>query len=72
MAPCGPIGSPVGPFFVRMRLNLPNVIVTPHAGSATYEANYRMGMAVADNVIAFMDGCVPPNVVTSLGQFYSR
>ena len=55
-----------------MRLNLPNVIVTPHAGSATYEANYRMGMAVADNVIAFMDGCVPPNVVTSLGQFYSR
>ena len=52
--------------------DLPNVIVTPHAGSATYEANYRMGMAVADNVIAFMDGCVPPNVVTSLGQFYSR
>ena len=29
--------------------DLPNVIVTPHAGSATYEANYRMGMAVADN-----------------------
>lgn len=52
--------------------DLPNVIVTPHAGSATYEANYRMGMAVADNVIAFMDGCAPPNVVTSLGQFYSR
>lgn len=48
---------------------LPNVLVTPHAGSATYEANYRMGMTVADNIIAFKDGFTPPNVVTSLAQF---
>ena len=50
--------------------DLPNVIVTPHAGSATYEANYRMGMAVADNVIAFMEGHTPPNVVTAMSQIY--
>lgn len=50
--------------------DMPNVLVTPHAGSATYEANYRMGMAVADNIIAFKDGVTPPNVVTSLAQFF--
>lgn len=50
--------------------DLPNVIVTPHAGSATYEANYRMGMAVADNIVAFEDGCTPPNLVTALSQLY--
>lgn len=50
--------------------DMPNVLVTPHAGSATYEANYRMGMAVTDNIIAFKDGATPPNVVASLAQFF--
>lgn len=50
--------------------DMPNVLVTPHAGSATYEANYRMGMTVADNIIAFKDGATPPNVVASLAQFF--
>lgn len=49
---------------------LPNVIVTPHAGSATYETNYRMGMAVADNIIAVKNGVTPPNQVTALSQLY--
>lgn len=44
--------------------DLPNVVVTPHAGSATYESNLRMGMAVADNILAFVNGATPPNVVT--------
>lgn len=44
---------------------LPNVLTTPHIGSATFEANLRMGMAVADNIIAFKDGHVPPNRVTA-------
>lgn len=50
--------------------DLPNVLVTPHAGSATYESNLRMGMAVADNIIAFKDGVVPPHVVTPLSRIY--
>lgn len=50
--------------------DLPNVLVTPHAGSATYEANYRMGMAVADNIMAFIDGRTPPNVVSAMSQIY--
>lgn len=49
---------------------LPNVIVTPHAGSATYEANLRMGMAVADNIIAVKDGVTPPNLVTPMTLLY--
>lgn len=43
---------------------LPNVLTTPHIGSATFEANYRMGDMVADNIIAFKDGKEPPNKVT--------
>lgn len=50
--------------------DLDNVIVTPHVGSATYETNLRMGMAVADNIIAVKDGVTPPNLVTSLAQIY--
>ena len=49
---------------------LPNVLVTPHAGSATYEANLRMGMAVADNIIAVKDGVTPPNLVTPVTLLY--
>lgn len=45
--------------------DLPNVLTTPHIGSATFETNLRMGMAVADNIIAFKDGLVPPNRVTA-------
>ena len=52
--------------------DLPNVLVTPHAGSATYEANYRMGMAVADNIIAAMDGVMPPNLVSPMSVMYGR
>lgn len=50
--------------------SLPNVLVTPHAGSATYETNLRMGMAVADNIIAFKNGNVPPNKVTPMSVLY--
>lgn len=49
---------------------LPNVLVTPHAGSATYETNLRMGMAVADNIIAVKNGMTPPNAVSALSQLY--
>ena len=43
---------------------MPNVLTTPHIGSATLEANRRMGDVVADNIIAFKDGKEPPNRVT--------
>ena len=35
-------------------LDLPNCIITPHAGAATYEASSRMSMMAAKNVIAVL------------------
>jgi glyoxylate reductase len=40
-----------------------NVVLVPHIGSATYEARHAMAEAVADNLVAFYEGRVPPNLV---------
>ncbi|MCX8184926.1 MAG: glyoxylate reductase [Sulfolobales archaeon] len=42
---------------------LKNAVLVPHIGSATYEARYSMADAVADNLIAFYEGKLPPNLV---------
>ncbi|MCS7099027.1 MAG: glyoxylate reductase [Sulfolobales archaeon] len=42
---------------------LKNLVLVPHIGSATYEARRAMADAVADNLIAFYEGRVPPNLV---------
>jgi glyoxylate reductase len=42
---------------------LPNVVLTPHIGSATWEARIAMADAVAENLIAFYEGRIPPNLV---------
>ena len=41
----------------------PNVILTPHIGSATIEARERMSLAVVDNLRAMIEGRRPPGVV---------
>jgi glyoxylate reductase len=41
----------------------PNVILTPHIGSATREARDAMTLAVVDNLRAMIEGGRPPNVV---------
>lgn len=43
-------------------LNLPNVTLTPHTGSATFEDRILTGREAADNIIAFFEG-KPRNVV---------
>lgn len=45
-------------------MSLPNVLTTPHIGSSTMEANLRMGDMAVDNILAFMNGAVLPNIVT--------
>jgi len=40
-----------------------NVIVAPHIGSASRETRERMAMMVAENLIAFAKGEIPPNLV---------
>ncbi len=44
-------------------LKLKNVVVTPHIGSAGRETRERMAMLVAENLIAFYKGEIPPNLV---------
>jgi glyoxylate reductase len=41
----------------------PNVILTPHIGSATIEARERMSLAVVENLRAMIEGSRPPGVV---------
>lgn len=45
-------------------LSLPNVVVTPHIGAYTFEANRRMGLTAAQNVLAVLAGKRGPNQVT--------
>ncbi len=40
---------------------LKNVIITPHIGSASYETRSRMAVMVAENVLAALEGKMPPN-----------
>ncbi|MBS7639930.1 MAG: glyoxylate reductase [Candidatus Bathyarchaeia archaeon] len=44
-------------------LKLSNVILAPHIASASYETRSRMAEMVAENLIAFFEGRVPPNLV---------
>lgn len=41
--------------FVSMLQNLPNVILTPHVGGSTIEAQDNIGLFVADKIIEFMN-----------------
>ena len=40
-----------------------NVVLAPHLGSATVEVREQMANIVVDNILAFLDGKVPPNCV---------
>jgi len=39
------------------------VIVVPHIGSASRETRERMALMVAENLLSFARGEVPPNLV---------
>ena len=45
---------------------LDNVVLTPHIGSATFEARNAMSKMVAENILAIEDGKEPPNLVPEL------
>jgi len=44
-------------------LTLDNVVVAPHISSASFETRSKMAEMVAENLIAFFEGRVPPNLV---------
>ena len=44
-------------------LAMPNVVTTPHLGSAVMEVRKQMANIVVDNILALLDGKTPPNCV---------
>jgi len=44
-------------------LNMPNVVLAPHVGSATAQTRLAMAMLAAENLLAALDGRRPPNLV---------
>ena len=44
-------------------LALPNVVTTPHLGSAVLEVREQMANIVVDNILALLEGRKPPNCV---------
>lgn len=44
-------------------LTLDNVVVAPHISSASVETRSKMAEMVAENLVAFFEGKVPPNLV---------
>ena len=50
------------PMVERGLLNLPNVVLTPHLGSAELETRERMAALVVENIVAVIEGQRPPNI----------
>jgi glyoxylate reductase len=44
-------------------LKFDNVVVAPHISSASLETRSRMSEMVADNLVSFIEGRKPPNLV---------
>jgi glyoxylate reductase len=44
-------------------LKMPNVVTTPHLGSAVAEVREQMANIVVDKILAFLAGKMPPNCI---------
>jgi D-3-phosphoglycerate dehydrogenase len=53
-------------------LQLDNVVLTPHIGSATIETRRAMAMSVAESVLSVLKGKVPKNLVPEQVTIFSR
>jgi glyoxylate reductase len=47
----------------RQLVKMPNVVLTPHLGSAIIEVREKMANIVVDNILAVLEGRRPPNIV---------
>jgi glyoxylate reductase len=51
------------PFVPEALKNLKNVVLTPHIGSATFEARRRMGLLASQNILDVLHGEIPASCV---------
>jgi glyoxylate reductase len=51
------------PQITKELLNLNNVVVLPHIGSASIETRNKMSLMVANNIVAGLRGEIPPNLL---------
>lgn len=51
------------PELTRGLIDLDNVVIPPHIGSATIETRSKMAMIAAENLLAGLEGKKPPNLV---------
>jgi len=51
------------PVITEGLLKLKNVILLPHIGSATIETRTKMAFIVAENLIAALEGKIPPDII---------
>ncbi|MFX1536033.1 MAG: 2-hydroxyacid dehydrogenase [Promethearchaeota archaeon] len=54
------------PHIPKALRNLPNVVLTPHIGSATYKTRNAMATIVAENILAVHKEESPPNLIPEL------
>ena len=47
----------------RALMKMPNVVLSPHLGSAVTELREEMAHVVVDNIFAILEGRVPPNCI---------
>jgi glyoxylate reductase len=55
-----PVGEPTPP---EELFKMDNVILTPHIGSATWESRHEMARMAAENLVAMINGELPPNLL---------
>jgi glyoxylate reductase len=55
-----PVGEPAPP---EELFKMDNVILTPHIGSATWESRHEMARMAAENLVAMINGELPPNLL---------
>lgn len=53
------------PIVSKELLQMENVVMVPHIGTATYETRVDMARVAAQNIISFFRGEIPPNVVNN-------
>lgn len=49
------------PMLAEGLIDLPNIVLCPHIGSATWETRTKMGLMAAENILAALQGKLPPN-----------